>query len=98
MANAAHVHVAGAGNTLKVASPRNVTRLEQVDYGGDVAINAHKVIVVETPVIASNGGQVIRLAGMCLSEVVGLENALLGQLSEGRVFFDFGEVLRGGGG
>ena len=67
--------------------------VEQVGYRGHVLGDADEAVVVEPPVVAGDGGEVVGLARVGVGVVPSLEDALLADRVEARVGGDFGKVL-----
>jgi hypothetical protein len=49
---------------LKVTLPINILRIQQIHQSRDILRYPHKVIIIQSKVISTNGRNVIRLRGM----------------------------------
>lgn len=90
---APNTHEPGARLVLKVPSPTDPLRGEQVHYRGYVLWYADVLVVVEAEVVTRHGSNVIGLRGVRLGVVFCQKDALAREVDDVWIVDYFGEVL-----
>lgn len=86
-------HKPRPGHILKIPAERDALCVKQVDYGGDVLGDVHGVVVVESEILAPNGGEVVGLRRVRVRVVFGEQDALPLEVGDVWVEDYFGVVL-----
>lgn len=86
-------HVPRAGHVLKVTCPAYVPVIQQVHHCRDVLRDMNHVIVIEAPIIPTDGGQVVWLGWMGVRIEPREQDALPLQVGDARLQDNLGIVL-----
>ena len=72
-------------HVLLIFSPTNALRVQEVHNGGNIAWDVFQVIIVQSPEVASPGGEIVGLARVGYAIVASEKDTLCGEVLEDRL-------------